>query len=211
MTGLSVYRAYVNFAIGLQPHPIPTTFTFASHYCTKPTSTMLRGVKKENLQANVVCRRPFAWRKKWEKVWDEVTTCSKSCNLKRRNASQQVRKRQQQKAKNGAADDCVGVASSCSSSGASSIDLVSTKSPLLSMDCLEHFLTTMASSEDTDNHVNETKNGKQNDASRVNTTTTSFTRKGPSTTITATMATKTTTYPSIPRRHVKQPKSTKRR
>mmetsp|Transcript_21574 Transcript_21574/g.35587 ORF Transcript_21574/g.35587 Transcript_21574/m.35587 type:complete len:116 (+) Transcript_21574:114-461(+) len=32
----------------------------------------------------VVCNRPFTWRKKWERSWDEVTCCSKSCNAKRR-------------------------------------------------------------------------------------------------------------------------------
>lgn len=31
-----------------------------------------------------VCGRPFAWRKKWERSWDEITTCSKACNSKRR-------------------------------------------------------------------------------------------------------------------------------
>jgi hypothetical protein len=25
------------------------------------------------------CGRPFAWRKKWERVWDQVTYCSKAC------------------------------------------------------------------------------------------------------------------------------------
>ena len=25
------------------------------------------------------CGRPFAWRKKWEKVWDEVRYCSDRC------------------------------------------------------------------------------------------------------------------------------------
>ncbi|MBY0477472.1 MAG: DUF2256 domain-containing protein [Chitinophagaceae bacterium] len=27
----------------------------------------------------VVCNRPFNWRKKWEKVWDEVKYCSDRC------------------------------------------------------------------------------------------------------------------------------------
>ncbi|OLY93642.1 DUF2256 domain-containing protein [Cnuella takakiae] len=26
-----------------------------------------------------VCNRPFQWRKKWQKVWDEVTYCSEKC------------------------------------------------------------------------------------------------------------------------------------
>ncbi|KAL3802378.1 hypothetical protein HJC23_007203 [Cyclotella cryptica] len=46
----------------------------------------MRGVKKENLPSKVclICNRPFTWRKKWERCWDEVTTCSKSCNARRK-------------------------------------------------------------------------------------------------------------------------------
>ncbi|MFZ8835635.1 MAG: DUF2256 domain-containing protein [Flavobacteriales bacterium] len=32
----------------------------------------------------VVCQRPFSWRKKWERCWDEVRYCSNRC----RNAKQ---------------------------------------------------------------------------------------------------------------------------
>jgi hypothetical protein len=47
---------------------------------------MPRGVRKENLLSKicVICNRPCSWRKKWEKCWEDVTTCSKSCNRKRR-------------------------------------------------------------------------------------------------------------------------------
>ena len=31
-----------------------------------------------------VCRRPFAWRKKWESVWDDVQTCSEKCRNRRK-------------------------------------------------------------------------------------------------------------------------------
>jgi hypothetical protein len=33
------------------------------------------------------CGRPFAWRKKWAKHWDEVKTCSDRCksDLRRKN------------------------------------------------------------------------------------------------------------------------------
>jgi hypothetical protein len=34
----------------------------------------------------VVCLRPFAWRKKWEKVWDEVRYCSDACRARRGSA-----------------------------------------------------------------------------------------------------------------------------
>ncbi len=32
-----------------------------------------------------VCQRPFAWRKKWSKVWDEVLYCSDACRRQRNN------------------------------------------------------------------------------------------------------------------------------
>eukprot|EP00751_Fragilariopsis_kerguelensis_P045758 CAMPEP_0170994960 /NCGR_PEP_ID=MMETSP0736-20130129/11285_1 /TAXON_ID=186038 /ORGANISM="Fragilariopsis kerguelensis, Strain L26-C5" /LENGTH=236 /DNA_ID=CAMNT_0011420979 /DNA_START=491 /DNA_END=1201 /DNA_ORIENTATION=+ len=43
-------------------------------------------IAKSDLPSKVclVCERPFTWRKKWERNWDEVTTCSKSCNAKRK-------------------------------------------------------------------------------------------------------------------------------
>jgi hypothetical protein len=38
-------------------------------------------MKKENRPEKtcLVCSRPFQWRKKWEKVWDEVKYCSERC------------------------------------------------------------------------------------------------------------------------------------
>ncbi len=45
----------------------------------------MQGVKKQNLPQKmcVVCGRPFAWRKKWAKVWDEVRYCSQACRSRR--------------------------------------------------------------------------------------------------------------------------------
>tara|TARA_B100000965_G_scaffold346743_1_gene318438 strand:+ start:1289 stop:1426 length:138 start_codon:yes stop_codon:yes gene_type:complete len=42
-------------------------------------------MKKNNLPQKIcpVCNRPFEWRKKWEKCWDFVKYCSKSCSSKR--------------------------------------------------------------------------------------------------------------------------------
>jgi hypothetical protein len=31
----------------------------------------------------VTCGRPFTWRKKWAKVWDEVRYCSERCRRSR--------------------------------------------------------------------------------------------------------------------------------
>jgi hypothetical protein len=49
-------------------------------------------VSKANLPSKicVVCDRPFTWRKKWERCWDEVTVCSKRCGAERRGAKRVV-------------------------------------------------------------------------------------------------------------------------
>ena len=38
-------------------------------------------MKKQNLPSKVcpVCDRPFNWRKKWERNWDEIVYCSERC------------------------------------------------------------------------------------------------------------------------------------
>lgn len=45
----------------------------------------MKGVKKQNLPSKicVICERPFTWRKKWEKVWNEVIYCSDKCRSKK--------------------------------------------------------------------------------------------------------------------------------
>jgi hypothetical protein len=30
------------------------------------------------------CQRPFAWRKKWERIWDDVKYCSERCRRESR-------------------------------------------------------------------------------------------------------------------------------
>jgi hypothetical protein len=41
--------------------------------------------KKSDLPTKIcaVCGRPFTWRKKWEKNWDEVKYCSDACRGKK--------------------------------------------------------------------------------------------------------------------------------
>jgi hypothetical protein len=73
-------------------HSHSYNYNYISHYyyhhssSSSSSSLMPRGVKKENLPSKicVTCHRPFTWRKKWERSWEEITTCSKSCNAKRR-------------------------------------------------------------------------------------------------------------------------------
>ncbi|MCC6412627.1 MAG: DUF2256 domain-containing protein [Saprospiraceae bacterium] len=46
---------------------------------------MPKNIKKSDLPQKtcVVCGRPFTWRKKWEKVWEEVKYCSDKCRKSR--------------------------------------------------------------------------------------------------------------------------------
>ncbi|WP_076068308.1 DUF2256 domain-containing protein [Sphingomonas montana] len=45
---------------------------------------MPNGVKKANLPTKdcLACGRPFTWRKKWERDWDNVKFCSDACRKK---------------------------------------------------------------------------------------------------------------------------------
>lgn len=44
--------------------------------------------KKLHLDTKVclVCNRPFAWRKKWERDWDTVQYCSERCRRNKKSA-----------------------------------------------------------------------------------------------------------------------------
>ena len=41
----------------------------------------MKGVKKQHLPEKtcVHCQRPFSWRKKWERDWEQVKFCSDGC------------------------------------------------------------------------------------------------------------------------------------
>ena len=41
----------------------------------------MKAVKKKNLPTKFCpqCGRPFSWRKKWERDWENVKYCSKKC------------------------------------------------------------------------------------------------------------------------------------
>ena len=45
--------------------------------------------KKVNLPQKIcpVCQRPFSWRKKWEKDWEQVVYCSEKCRRGNKNES----------------------------------------------------------------------------------------------------------------------------
>jgi hypothetical protein len=40
---------------------------------------------KENLPQKICsnCKKPFTWRKKWERSWSEIKFCSKKCKGER--------------------------------------------------------------------------------------------------------------------------------
>jgi hypothetical protein len=41
----------------------------------------MRGVAKRDLPTKLcpVCKRPFVWRKRWARVWEDVRYCSEGC------------------------------------------------------------------------------------------------------------------------------------
>ncbi|MEM6691974.1 MAG: DUF2256 domain-containing protein [Planctomycetota bacterium] len=44
----------------------------------------------------VHCGRPFAWRKKWQRCWDEVRYCSERCRREAKSSSKKKLKRSSQ-------------------------------------------------------------------------------------------------------------------
>tara|TARA_B100001741_G_scaffold313751_1_gene321700 strand:- start:84 stop:224 length:141 start_codon:yes stop_codon:yes gene_type:complete len=36
----------------------------------------------------LVCLKPFSWRKKWERVWEEVKYCSERCRRNKNNKNE---------------------------------------------------------------------------------------------------------------------------
>ncbi|RZL50442.1 MAG: DUF2256 domain-containing protein [Pedobacter sp.] len=41
----------------------------------------MKATKKQDLPSKIciICNRPFSWRKKWAKNWDDVKYCSERC------------------------------------------------------------------------------------------------------------------------------------
>lgn len=52
---------------------------------------MARQRKKSDLPTKIcpVCDRPFTWRKKWSKCWDEVKYCSDRCRRRKQQSDEQ--------------------------------------------------------------------------------------------------------------------------
>ena len=49
------------------------------------TDSMAKRVEKSDLPSKdcAACGRPFTWREKWEKVWDDMKYCSDKCRAKK--------------------------------------------------------------------------------------------------------------------------------
>jgi len=49
----------------------------------------MKQIKKQHLPVKIcpVCHRPFSWRKKWERSWEQVLYCSKKCSGERKRSS----------------------------------------------------------------------------------------------------------------------------
>lgn len=48
----------------------------------------MKGIKKQHLPEKIcpVCERPFTWRKKWAKDWENVKYCSEKCRRQKAKA-----------------------------------------------------------------------------------------------------------------------------
>lgn len=46
----------------------------------------MKQVNKRDLPVKtcLVCEKPYTWRKKWEKVWEEVKYCSDKCRMNKK-------------------------------------------------------------------------------------------------------------------------------
>lgn len=56
-----------------------------------PDRAIIGGMRKKSdlpTKTCPVCDRPFTWRKKWAKHWDEVVYCSERCRRSRGRAKQ---------------------------------------------------------------------------------------------------------------------------
>lgn len=70
---------------------------------------MARRVRKSDLPQKTcaVCGRPFAWRKKWAAVWDEVRYCSEACRrLRQRDRGPALTGRSDERGGGNAVDPC---------------------------------------------------------------------------------------------------------
>ena len=48
---------------------------------TRKEPEVIKPMSKKNLPSKIcpVCKRPFTWRKKWERDWENVKYCSERC------------------------------------------------------------------------------------------------------------------------------------
>ncbi|MBS4061797.1 MAG: DUF2256 domain-containing protein [Bacteroidetes bacterium] len=53
-------------------------------------------VKKQNKKQHlptkicITCSRPFTWRKKWERVWEDVKYCSDRCRMNKKSLTDKI-------------------------------------------------------------------------------------------------------------------------
>jgi hypothetical protein len=81
LIGLSEYKCQHNLALTL----ISSDFGIIAGNNRVCLENTMRVVKKQNLPSKVcaACGRPFTWRKKWERNWDDVKYCSDKCRKAR--------------------------------------------------------------------------------------------------------------------------------
>lgn len=82
---LGVMVLPVRCFIASTSYSLPSMSKLGGLYSRKYEDSEEKKYNKSNLPTKccVVCNRPFTWRKKWAKVWDEVKYCSDKCRMNR--------------------------------------------------------------------------------------------------------------------------------
>jgi len=76
---LALHRAYTDVQAPNHSRAANDRSLAALHH--RSAAIAMKGVKKQHLPTKTcaTCGRPFVWRKKWERDWEQVRYCSDRC------------------------------------------------------------------------------------------------------------------------------------
>ena len=97
-SGIACAEQLTQLSFAILLHPFTSSFIVPTEMpCAQPPSTSADQTRAHDIAASsvptkvcIVCGESFCWRKKWERCWDDMRTCSKDCNLRGRAAAERV-------------------------------------------------------------------------------------------------------------------------
>eukprot|EP00931_Biecheleriopsis_adriatica_P101293 TRINITY_DN76463_c0_g1_i1.p1 TRINITY_DN76463_c0_g1~~TRINITY_DN76463_c0_g1_i1.p1 ORF type:complete len:307 (-),score=62.13 TRINITY_DN76463_c0_g1_i1:17-937(-) len=90
----------------LRPVGIPGCLTARSAHRKRGMVAGFRNPHNLPVKDCVVCGRPFTWRKKWERCWDEVLTCSNRCKTTRKQKPKSTQLLKEEEGVSSQSDSC---------------------------------------------------------------------------------------------------------